>query len=69
MRKTMLGAAILAALLATAGCSNPDANAALADLTASTIGDAVQIAVQGVLNDYLSQSNPDLTAPISQQIH
>lgn len=69
MRKSLGLLAALATMLASTGCRDNDTTAALADLTASTVGEAVQILVQGALSDYLSQADPDLTVPISEQIH
>ena len=64
--------ALLAAggILPATSCVTADTQSALADLAASTTGSFVQILVQDYLHSRLpGATDPNLTAPISEQQH
>jgi hypothetical protein len=69
-RKLWITTLVAGMLLPGAGCISTDTASALADLTASTSGSLVQILVKNYLDRLLpGASDPDLTAPISEQQH
>ena len=58
------------AILPAASCVTTDTQSALADLAASTTGSFVQILLKDYLDSRLpGATDPNLTAPISEQQH
>ncbi len=53
----------------SAGCTNTDTLTSLADLTATTAGNLVQILLKGYLENQIARANPDPNIPISRQLH